>query len=878
MNNIDLKRISPMMRHYLTLKDKYKDSILLFRLGDFYEMFFEDAEVASRVLDLTLTGRDCGLDERAPMCGVPYHAVEGYISRLVDKGYRVAICEQLTTPQESKGMVERDVVRVITPGTVTEDSMLIDNQNNYIASVYIDDVNTGVCWADISTGEFNVYQFQSDNNLKTLEDILTTIKPREIISNEQAYMLSSGMNIIKSNDIRAFTCYYNWAYDYNNAYKSLCKQFKVQSLDSYEVTNKKYAVSAAGAMIEYFNETQKRTLEHINRISIIKHNSYMFLDMQTRRNLELTETIRERKRKGSLLWLIDNTSTNMGSRELKKWVDQPLIDEKDINLRLDSVEELIIEAGIREEVRAILPKIRDLERLAGKISYGSINPRDCMAIGESLAKLPELKNALSKLKTQMLQANTNNIDLLEDITSLLINAINPNPPMVIKDGGYIKDGYNEELDELRNIRRNGEQWIAKIEATEKEITGIKNLKIGYNKVFGYYLEAPKSASDKVPFRYVRKQTLANCERYITDELKTVEDKVLNAENNAINLENKLYNQIKETLSTIISSLQTSARAISAIDVLCSLAVIAVNNRYTKPIINSKIKHIKINEGRHPVVESTLSTNEYVSNDTLLDNKDNATMIITGPNMAGKSTYMRQVALITLLAHIGSYVPAKSAEISITDRIFTRVGASDDVAFGQSTFMVEMTETALILNNATPNSLLILDEIGRGTSTYDGLSIAWAVMEYITSRISAKALFATHYHELTELEGTITGVKNYKILVNEHKGGIVFLHKIVRGGTNKSFGIEVASLAGVPEEVITRAKQIAKSLEANDNKDSNGIMLGSIGLKESNLKQISFITENKESEILRELKDITLDNCTPMQAFMMLSELVEKAKK
>lgn len=873
----NINNMSPMMKHYLTLKEQYKDCILLFRLGDFYEMFFEDAETASRILDLTLTGRDCGMTERAPMCGVPYHAIDGYIVKLVDNGYKVAICEQLTTPAESKGMVERDVVRIITPGTLTDETMLIEKQNNYIASVIINGNNTGIAWTDISTGEFYLYEF--DNSKTNIEDLLLTIKPKEIISSEQAFMLSSDLNTVKCNELPKFQCYYNWAYDYGNAYKTLLKQLNVITLDSFEVSDKKYAISAAGALVEYLLETQKRTLSHINSLIYLKDNSFMFLDSNTRRNLEITETIRDHKKKGTLLWLLDNTATNMGARLIRKWIEQPLIDSIAINKRLNSVEELIKQSIIRQEILEILPRIRDIERLTGKISYGSVNPRDCISIGESLSRLPELKKKLKNFKTELIVESTNNIDLMEDIEKLLNTSIDPNAPMVMKDGGYIKDGYNAELDELRSARRNGEKWIANIEATEKELTGIKNIKISYNRVFGYFIEVPKSNIDKVPYRYVRKQTLTNCERYITEELKKIEDKVLNAETLAIELEIRLFEEIKSILKTKIIPLQKTSSAVSISDALCSLATVAITNKYVKPRINDKIAAIKIIEGRHPVVEALLSTNEYVSNDTLLDTKENSTMIITGPNMAGKSTYMRQVALITLMAHIGSFVSAKEAEISITDRIFTRVGASDDVSYGQSTFMVEMVETAAILNNATPKSLLILDEIGRGTSTYDGLSIAWAVMEYINSRVKAKTMFATHYHELTELEGTLPGVKNYRILVNEQKSKIIFLHKIVRGGTNKSFGIEVASLAGVPNEVIDRAKQIAKALEANDiNKDSNSIMLGAIGLKESNLKQLSFVAENKETEIIRTLKDLKIDNCTPMQAFMILTELIEKAKK
>ncbi|MGI6701567.1 MAG: DNA mismatch repair protein MutS [Christensenellales bacterium] len=879
MKKIDLSSVSPMMKHYLMLKEQYSDCILLFRLGDFYEMFFDDAETASKALDITLTGRDCGLSERAPMCGVPYHSVDGYIAKLIDKGYRVAICEQLTEAGQGKGMVERDVVRIITPGTLMDETMLVENINNYIAAVFIGDSKTGVAWADISTGEFYINEFDNNYSNKTLEDILSSIKPREIISDEAALMVSDGLPAVKNGEIPEFRAYYNWAFDYSNAVKRLMKQFNVLSLDAFEISDKRQGIAAAGALVEYLLETQKRELSHINRIRFVNNASYMFLDSQTRRNLELFETIRERKKKGSLLWLIDKTVTNMGGRKIRKWLEQPLTRADLINIRLDAVEELIKRRDNLQDLINVLSGIRDLERLAGKIAYGSLNPRDCISISESLSALPGIKTGLSAFSSTYLRKIYNELDLMDDIARLLTIAISPDAPALVKDGGFIRDNYNAELDELRNIRKNGEEWIAKIESTERELTGIKNLKVGYNRVFGYYIDVPKSAGNKVPYRYIRKQTLANSERYITDELKNIEDKVLNAEEKAIALENRLFNEIKEILLDNIVKLQHNAELLSALDALQSFATLSVDNKYVKPAINDKIGALKIIDGRHPVVEAMLNANEYIANDTLLDNGDNATMIITGPNMAGKSTYMRQVALITLLAHIGCFVSAKTAEIPVVDRIFTRVGASDDVAYGQSTFMVEMLETSAILNYATSKSLLILDEIGRGTSTYDGLSIAWAVMEYINSDIRAKTMFATHYHELTELEGSLKGVKNYRILVNEHKGGIVFLRKIVRGGTNKSFGIEVASLAGVPEEVIKRAKQISKALEANDiNRDTNGIMLNALGLNEKNLKQLSFIQEDRESEIVNILKDINTDNISPMQAFMILSELVEKAKK
>ncbi len=862
MVNINKGNLSPMMRHYFTMKEKYSDSLLFFRLGDFYEMFFDDAIIASKVLELTLTGRDCGLIERAPMCGVPHHAAESYIAKLVDNGYRVAICEQLTTPDMQKGMVERDVVRVITPGTVTEDSMLEENKNNYMASVIIDKKYTGMAWADISTGEFYLYQFE--NSDKILQDMLISIRPKEIISPESTYYISEKLPVIKAGDIPQFSIFSDWAYDFTNSYGALTKQLNVQTLMSYEIEDKKTAIMAGGALIEFFNETQKRSLAHINNLRYIKYNSYMFLDAQTRRNLELTETMRDNSKKGSLLWVLDKTNTHMGARLIHKWINQPLINSQEINKRLDMIEELVNNNSALENINGTLSKIRDLERLAGKIAYNSINPKDTLAILQSLSFIPSLKSYIEKLQSQLAIDLDGRINTMEKLCQLLESAISPDAPMVLKDGGYIRMGYNDDLDRLRELRDNAEQYLLNIEAAEKQATGIKKLKIGYNKVFGYYIDIPRSESQKVPYRFIRKQTLSNSERYITEELKEIEDKILASENDTVLLETKLFEEIKEILKTYIITMQSTAEAISVTDVISSFAVVAITNNYIKPIINDTISCIDIKEGRHLVVEKMLSSNEFVSNDTLLNHK-NRTMIITGPNMAGKSTYMRQVALITLLAHIGSFVPASKAKVSITDRIFTRIGASDDLAYGQSTFMVEMLETASILNNATDKSLLILDEVGRGTSTLDGLSIAWAVMEHITANITAKTLFATHYHELTALEDTISGVVNYKILVREYGDSIIFLHKIAKGGTDKSFGIEVASIAGIPNSVIARAKDLSVRLDFDRNLTQNV----------SDISQNTKPDISKHNEIINKLKQTSLDNCTPLEAMILLAELKGK---
>lgn len=858
--------LSPMMKFYLTLKEKYSDALLFFRLGDFYEMFFEDAKIASKELDLTLTGRDCGLEERAPMCGVPFHAADGYIAKLVQKGYKVAICEQLTEPEQGK-LVERDVVRVVTPGTVIEDNILDDKKNNYLACIFACDKCYALSWIDVSTGEFNTFQSEY-SDFSSIEDVLATFSPTEIIANEYAAEQAKDLSSIRVGRLPKFQKYYEWAFDYDTARNALLKQFGLTTLSKFEFEDKKYAVCAAGALMNYVNDTQKRSLAHISSIRYVQNNKYLIMDNNCRRNLEICENTRDSSKKATLLWVLDKTRTNMGARNLRRWLEQPLRDSKAINARLDSVEELVGNTRMRTNLYEMLADIRDIERLTSKVAYGNPTPKDLLALGLSLKALPPVKQLLSNAKCSMLCEIRDNIYLLEDTAQKLVDAIDDNPPALMKDGGYIKEGYCKELDELRHAGSLGKQWLANLETQEKESTGIKNLKVGYNKVFGYYIEVSKTNVDKVPYRYQRKQTLTTGERYITQELKEIEEKLLGAKENALEIESRIFEELKLDLLKVIAQLQSTSKAIAHCDSLLSLAVVAISNNYVKPTINDTIEGITIKSGRHPVVESLMKNNEFVPNDTELDCCQNRTMIITGPNMSGKSTYMRQVALITLMAHVGSFVPAKSASISITDRIFTRIGASDDLAYGQSTFMVEMVEVATILQNATFRSLLILDEIGRGTSTFDGMSIARAVLEDVNNRIRCKTLFSTHYHELTEMEDCLDGVKNFKILASEVDKGVVFLHKIARGGTNKSFGIEVAKYAGIPQNVIKRAKEISKLLESNPLTTQKKTQID-----DNNLFEMS-----KDAELKDVISKIDIENITPMQAIGKLAELIEIAKR
>ena len=808
-----MAELTPMMKQYMETKSQYQDCILFYRLGDFYEMFFEDALTASRELEITLTGKNCGQEEKAPMCGVPYHAVEGYLNRLVAKGYKVAICEQVEDPKTTKGIVKREVVRIVTPGTNLDTQALDETKNNYIMCiVYIAD-RYGVSVADISTGDYFVTEIP--DSAKLLDEIYR-FSPSEIICNEAFYM--SGVDMDGMKDRLGITIYSleSWYFDDEVCRKKLLEHFEVSSFAGLGLADYDCGIISAGALLQYLLETQKNSLSNLTHITPYAAGKFMMIDSSTRRNLELCETLREKQKRGSLLWVLDKTKTAMGARTLRKYVEQPLIDKTEIIRRLDAVQELKEQAISREEIREYLSPVYDLERLITKIAYGSANPRDLTAFRSSLEMLPALLYILQEMKAELLKDLAVDLDPLEDLCILVKKAIREDPPIAMKEGNIINDGYNEEVDKLRRAKSDGKDWLAKLENDEREKTGIKNLKIKYNKVFGYYLEVTNSYKEMVPEYYTRKQTLANAERYITPELKELEDMILGAEDKLYALEYELYSEVRDLIASQIERIQKTAKAVAALDAFASLALVAERNNYVRPKINEK-GVIDIKEGRHPVVERMIPNEMFISNDTYLDDKKHRISIITGPNMAGKSTYMRQTALIALMAQIGSFVPAKSANIGLSDRIFTRVGASDDLASGQSTFMVEMTEVANILRNATSKSLLILDEIGRGTSTFDGLSIAWAVIEYISDSrlLGAKTLFATHYHELTELEGKIDSVNNYCIAVKEKGDDIVFLRKIVKGGADKSYGIQVAKLAGVPESVILRAKEIVSELSEAD---------------------------------------------------------------
>lgn len=865
--------LTPMMQQYLTLKEKYSDCLLFFRLGDFYEMFFEDALTAARELDIVLTGRDCGLEERAPMCGVPYHSVDTYISRLIEKGYKVAVCEQLTDPALAKGLVERDVVRVYTPGTVIEESMLNERKNNYIAALFLCANTLGLAYCDVSTGEFTVSEFTSEKWVDELTDELARVQPTEIIANDALFLQEALVKRLQKGSF--LECYASWAFEQEQADTRLCAHFHVASLSCFGCEKLANAISAAGALLAYLEETQKNSLAHIRKINVLRRTLYMGLDASTRRNLELTQPLRfEGSKKGTLLYLLDKTLTAMGARLLRAWLEQPLQNMDDINARLDAVEELLKKQSTREALRSALNATYDIERLCSRIAYGTVHARDCDALRASLARLPKVLETISTLEASEFRRIAANLDPMEDICALLNAAIVENPPISIKEGGVIRDGFNQEVDSLRSAARDGKSWIAKMEADERAATGIKNLKIGYNRVFGYYIDVTKSYQNLVPYNYQRKQTLANSERYITPELKELEEKIVGAEEKLVSLEYKLFLTLRETLAGCIERLQQDAKLISELDVYRALAQVAFENDYCRPAMQKK-GAIHIVDGRHPVVERTLK-DSFVPNNTLLDQKENRLLILTGPNMAGKSTYMRQVALIVLMAHVGSFVPAKKAAITVTDRIFTRVGASDNLASGQSTFMVEMSEVSNILNNATANSLLILDEIGRGTSTFDGLSIAWAVLEYIadTAKCGAKTLFATHYHELTELEGKLPGIKNYRISVKEVGDDIIFLRRIVRGGADKSFGVQVARLAGLPDEVIKRAKELLRELEAAD---INRGIVAELHAPADDAQQLTLFGSPAPDDIVESLKQMNVDALTPLEALNTLYDLHMRAK-
>ncbi len=865
-----IEKLSPAMAQYLQIKEKYKDCILFYRMGDFYEMFYEDALTVSSELDLVLTGKSCGTQERAPMCGVPYHSAETYISKLLANGHKVAICEQLTTPQKGVKMLERDVVQVITPGTIVDESMLEAQRNNYLLSVYKNGNVIGASYVDISTGVFEVVEIK-ENLESELSNLLARIMPSEVIGNSEAEKIYNNLPQVRIGNITKLTPYYEWAYSKGRANDNLVKQFGENYENVYDLKGKNAIICSAGALFEYINETQKRTLQNINKISLVKNKSFMTIDLNTRRNLEISENNRDRKKYGTILWVLDKTKTPMGARLMRKMVDEPLQDPKAINMRLNAVSQLVKKLIVRDRISELLKKVKDIERHGGRIAYGNIMPNELVTLKVSLQQIPLIKQELSQIDDPYLNECRESLHDVNNVVELIDKSITDDNEIInMKEGNFIKVGFNKELDEYRNAKTLGKVWIEELQKKESEETGIKNLKIARNKVFGYYIEVNRTQIDKVPLRYVRKQTIANNERYITEDLKEIEEKIVGSEEKAKQLESDIYSEIKNILSRYVQTFQDISRAVAKIDVILSLAEVAVKNNFVKPTINSNIKELKIIDGRHPVVEQFMNKGEFVVNDTFLDDGDNKIMIITGPNMAGKSTYMRQVAIITLLAHIGSFVPAKEAQIPITDRIFTRVGASDDLAFGQSTFMVEMSEVANILANATDKSLIVLDEIGRGTSTFDGLAIAWSVVEYLSKNFKSKTLFATHYHELTELEGVIPGVKNYKISVKELDDDVVFLRKIVRGGASRSFGIEVAKLAGVPKLVLDRAKEISKNLEKVNKKLDLDIFKENKERAEDNTK--TALT------ILSILKDIDINRVSPMHAFDLLNDLVTRAKE
>ena len=871
-----MAKVTPMMEQYFEIKNKYRHCLLFFRLGDFYELFFEDAVIGSRELGLTLTGKDWGQDERAPMCGVPFHSADGYIDKLVKNGYKVAICEQVEDPKTAKGIVKRDVIRVVTPGTVIDNEVLDENKNNYIMSVYSDSNGYAIAVCDVTTGEFQTAEFTSANAEEKLYDESARFNPAEIIVNERFINTECADKISKILNIK-LNAYNDGSFGYRNAVKSICRHFNVMNVDGLGLNGKIFSTCASGALLDYLYETQKNNLEHISKITIYSTSDFMLLDANTRRNLELTETMREKNRKGSLLWVIDKTKTAMGARLLRKWVEQPLICSADINKRLDAVEELVNDFFKREEIKEVLSTMHDFERIMSRIVYKTANARELVNLKTSIENLPQLKKILKNSDSLYLRQIYEELDTLEDIFKLIDKAIVDDPPFSVREGGMIKQGYSPEADSLIQAKNKGSEWIKELEKDEKEKTGIKTLRINYNRVFGYYIEVSKSYINQVPERFVRKQTLANTERYTTAQLEELAELILGASDKLIQMEYDTFCDVREKVASQVNRIQYTAYIVALVDSLQSLAETAQAQNYIKPIVNDG-DIIDIKDGRHPSVEK-MTSDAFISNDVYLDEDENRLLIITGPNMAGKSTYMRQTAIITLLAQIGSFVPASSAVIGVCDRIFTRVGASDDLASGQSTFMVEMTEVANILNNATKKSLLILDEIGRGTSTFDGLSIAWAVLEHIadTKHLGAKTLFATHYHELTELEGKLPGVKNYCITVKEEGEDIIFLRKIKRGGADHSYGVQVARLAGLPNKVIKRANVILKKLNAADiAKKTKKLADEAKEAAEESAMQMDMFNM-QETQIIDEINKIDVMSLTPIQALQTLFDLQNKIK-
>lgn len=866
-----MDNLTPMMKQYKEIKENYKDSILFFRLGDFYEMFFDDALIAAKELEIALTQRDAGGNEKAPMCGVPHHVSDMYVSKLVKKGYKVAICEQLEDPALAKGLVDRDVVRVITPGTITDLNVLDEKTNNYLASIYLDESGIGLSYVDSSTGEMYTTETLREENesYNFVLDELGKIFPSEIVCNDKFTNNKKILKTIKNRINPYINVYDSMATEKKDWENLIINHFNVSNLETLNLKGKMYSILSTGKLIEYLYETQKDSLNHINQLEFYDSNEYMILDINTRINLEIHETIMTREKKGALIWLLDKTSTAMGGRLLKNWLEQPLIDINKIKKRQAIVQLFVDNIILMDEIKGCLKKIYDLERLIGKISYGNCNARDLFSLKISIARIPELKKLLIDSNKKEFIKLGMQIDTLEDVYELLDKSIVDNPPISVREGGIIKLGYNKNLDELKKASIEGKQWLADLELEEKKKTGIKNLKVGFNKKSGYYFEVTNSNLNLVPDYFIRKQTLTNSERYHTVELKEIEHKILGAEERIVDIEYNIFNEIRDKIKKQTNRIQRSSKLISKIDVLNSFSQVAYQNNYVKPELNND-GIIEVVEGRHPVVEATIMDDRFVPNDTYMDNKNNRVQIITGPNMAGKSTYMRQVAIITLMAQIGSFVPAKKANICIVDRIFTRIGASDNLSQGESTFMVEMNEVANIIENATENSLIILDEVGRGTSTYDGLSIAWSLIEHITQKIKAKTLFATHYHELIELEDKLEGVKNLTILVEEKGDEVIFLRKIVEGSTNKSYGIQVAKLAGIDKKIIDRANEILIQIEeSHKSSDTDNLSVHN--------QQLNFLDYRKDY-FIDKIISVDISKLTPIEAINILYELIEEAKK
>lgn len=874
-DNIDTEKLSPMMQQYLSIKRSNPDVLLFFRLGDFYELFFDDARLVSAELDLVLTGRDCGLEDRAPMCGVPFHSADTYISRLVERGYKVAICEQTEDPKKAKGLVKRDLTRIITPGTVIDSNMLDEGKNNYLACLYVQGKCAGVCFSDVSTGEVHATMVQGDQFLTELIGEIGKFSPSEILYNQEALEFQPLKNFLDKRENLSRNLIAEESADRAHCAAVITSVVGAETVARLEENDQIQLLIALGLCFDYLIQTQMTSLENIREIDFYSENQYIRLDAMARRNLELTETMRSREKKGTLLWVLDRTKTAMGRRLLRAWIEQPLLSCNKILARQNAVAEFVDNLALREDLRDQLDGIHDLERLMARVVYATANARELRALADTFAKLGPIKQLLSDTQCGMLKTLEESIDILDDLRDIIDRAIADNPPFSVREGNLIKDGFSEELDSLRYMIHNGKGFIAQIEESEREKTGIKKLKVGYNRVFGYYIEIPNGSRDQVPGSYVRKQTLANCERYITQELKELEAKVLGAQERSVQLEYNLFTQIRQQAADQFLRINRTAKAISVLDVLCSLAHVAYSNQYVCPLVDTS-DCIAVEEGRHPVVEKVLRDVPFVPNDTFLNNGGDRCAIITGPNMAGKSTYMRQVALIVIMAQIGSFVPARSAHIGLVDSVFTRVGAADDLASGQSTFMVEMNEVAEILKHATNKSLIIFDEIGRGTSTFDGMSIARAVLEFTSSKrtLGAKTLFATHYHELTELEGQVDGVKNYNIAVKKRGHDITFLRRIVRGGADGSYGIDVARLAGVPDKVVTRARVILRSLEEQE------LSFGKVEMKELPEEETEQVSMGSlaEKEILEDLQNLDINSLTPMRALSLLDVLVQKAKK